>query len=235
MAEKKWITIVHFIIWLLIVPPGMIYLLANQMPDEINVSYLILFVIFGVLTVLFPIKLNGEPVTLVMWVTLPAFLMYGLAVELVVMQLAIVATLFAVKSKVNIFQRFFFNSIMLFFLSVVSALAFYFVGGKIGSMQFWYVLMSAAVFRLIYTTTNIGLLKAYFQMRGLKNPLTIKDIAHEYASIILILPLALTFYFLLNLVGISSFLLLGFPFFVTITIIRLYGRSEKVNDSIKRA
>ena len=235
MAEKKWITIVHFIIWLLIVPPGMIYLLANQMPDEINVSYLILFVIFGVLTVLFPIKLNGEPVTLVMWVTLPAFLMYGLAVELVVMQLAIVATLFAVKSKVNIFQRFFFNSIMLFILSVVSALAFYVVGGKIGSMEFWYVLMSAAVFRLIYTTTNIGLLKTYFQMRGLKNPLTIKDIAYEYASIILILPLALTFYFLLNLVGISSFLLLGFPFFVTITIIRLYGRSEKVNDSIKRA
>lgn len=228
-------TIAHFIIWLLIVPPGMIYLLANQVPDEINISYLVLFLIFSVLTVLFPIKLNGEPVTLVMWVTLPAFLMYGLAVELVVMQLAIMATLFAVKSKVNIFRRFFFNSIMLFILSVVSAGAFYVIGGKIGSMEFWPVLISAAVYRLIFTTTNIGLLKTYFQIRGIKNPLTTKDIIYEYASIILILPLALTFYFLLNIVGISSFLLLGFPFFVTITIIRLYGRSEKVNDSIKRA
>jgi diguanylate cyclase (GGDEF)-like protein len=40
---------------------------------------------------------------------------------------------------------------------------------------------------------------------------------------------------MLNMVGIASFLLLGFPFFMTIIIIRLNGRSEKINEYIKRA
>ncbi|WHT47602.1 sensor domain-containing diguanylate cyclase [Sporosarcina thermotolerans] len=67
----------------------------------------------------------------------------------------------------------------------------------------------------------------------MKSLYTKKDIGYEFSSIVLILPLALTFYFLLNLVGAPSFLLMGVPFFLTIFFIRQYGRSEKVNEYIK--
>src|SRR5690606_32393872 len=56
-----------------------------------------------------------------------------------------------------------------------------------------------------------------------------------YATLVIILPLALTFYLMLNMVGIASFLLLGFPYFMTISIIRLHSRSESINESIKKA
>ena len=234
MSEKNWSTISLFIIWLLIVPPGITYFLMTQMPESINIIYLMLFIICGVFTALFPIKRNGKPVTLVMWVTLPAFLMYGIAIEIIVMQLSIIATLL-VKRNQKRSHRFFMNSIMTFLLSVVSAGAFYVVGGTIGSIDFWSLLTAVSIYRLVHTTTNIGLMTAYFEVRGAKSPYTTKDIAFEYATLILILPLALTFYLLLNMIGIASFLLIGFPFFMTITIIRLYGRSEKVNDYIKKA
>ena len=177
----------------------------------------------------------GQPVTLVMWATLPAFLMYGIAIEIIVMQLSIIATLLVTKRNQKNSHRFFLNSIMMFILSIVSAGAFFVVGGTTGSIDFWSLLIGVAVYRLVHTTTNIGLLNTYFEVRGTKSPYTTKDIIFEYATLILILPLALTFYLTLNMIGIGSFLLIGFPFFMTIIIIRLYGRSEKVNDHIKKA
>jgi len=235
VSEKKWSTIILFIFWLLIVPPGIIYFLLTQMPTSINVVYLMLFIIFSVLTALFPIKRNGQPVTLVMWATLPTFLMYGIAIEIVVMQLSILATLFVTKRQQKLLHRFFLNSIMMFILSIVAAGAFYVVGGATGSMDFWQLLIGVTVYRLVHTTTNIGILNTYFEIRGAKSPYSTKDLIFEYSLFILILPLALTFYLMLNMVGVASFLLLGFPFFMTIIIIRLYGRSEKINEYIKRA
>ncbi|MCG7344996.1 sensor domain-containing diguanylate cyclase [Sporosarcina sp. ACRSL] len=235
MSEKKRSTIILFIIWLLIVPPGIIYFLITQMPENVNIMYVALFILFSVLTALYPIMYNGKPVTLVMWAALPAFLMYGIAVEIIVMQLSIVATLYATKSNLGTFERFLINSIMVFILSIVAAGGFFVVGGQIGSLDFWPLLIGVAIYRIFHTTANFGFLTAYLKAKGVKSPFTSKDIGFEYATLILILPLALTFYFLLNMVGIASFLLLGFPFFMTITIIRLYGRSEKINDYIKRA
>ncbi|HEX5564512.1 MAG TPA: sensor domain-containing diguanylate cyclase [Sporosarcina sp.] len=235
MSEKKLSTIILFIIWLLIVPPGIAYFLITQMPESINYAYLLLFIIFGVLTAVFPIMMNGQPITLVMWATLPAFLMYGIAIEMIIMQLSVLAILFVKKSSQKKSHRFFINSIIMFILSAVAAGAFFVVGGKTGSMDFWTLLIGVAVYRLVHTTTNLGLLNMYFEAMGLKSPFTTKDNIFEYSTLILILPLALTFYLMLNMVGIASFLLLGFPFFMTITVIRLYGRSEKINEYIKKA
>ncbi|MFS0689881.1 sensor domain-containing diguanylate cyclase [Sporosarcina sp. 179-K 8C2 HS] len=235
MSEKKWSTMGLFIIWFLIVPTGIIYLLQTQMPESINPVYLMFFIIFGVLTVLFPIKRNGKPVSIVMWVTLPAFLMYGIAIEMIVMQLSILAAFFVMKRNEKNLHRLFLNSILMFLLSMAAAGAFFVVGGKIGSADFWTLFIGVAVYRLVHTSTNIGLMNTYFELRKAKSPFTTKDVVFEYSTLILILPLALTFYLMLKMVGIGSFLLIGFPFFMTISIIRLYGRSEKINEYIKRA
>src|SRR5690606_36965389 len=98
----------------------------------------------------------------------------------------------------------------------------------------WSLLIGISVYRLVHTAANIGFIKFYMQIRGMKSPLSKKDIGYEFSSIVLILPLALTFYFLLNLIGAPSFLLIGIPFFLTIFFIRQYGRSQKVNEYIKR-
>ncbi len=235
LSKNKLSTIAHFIVWLLIVPPGLLYLLSNYWPEDVNLAYLFLFIIFSFLTVLFPIKLNGQPVSLVMWVTLPAFLLYGVAVEAVVMQLAIVAAIFSIRSNQRNIHRLFFNSTMMFILSVLSAIAFYFIGGQTGSMSFWLVLICATIYRLLYTFVNFELIKMYMKVIRKRSPFSIKDIIYEYATAILVLPLALTFYALLNIIGVSAFLLLGLPFFSTLLIIRLHGRSEKVNHLIKKA
>ena len=41
-------------------------------------------------------------------------------------------------------------------------------------------------------------MNTYFEVRGAKSPYTTKDIVFEYATLILIVPLALTFYLMLQ-------------------------------------
>lgn len=235
MSKETKVTLFHFIVWLLIVPPGITFLLATQMPKTVSPLYVTLFVLFGLLTVLFPIKKNGNTVTLLMWITLPSFLLYGLVIEVIVMQLSILGALISSKNRQQTIQRFFVNSTMMFILSFASAAAFHLVGGQIGSLEFWPMLLSVIVYRLTYTTTNLGFIQLYMRLRKMKFPFSAKEIGDEYATTVLILPLALSLYFMLQIVGIGTFLLMGLPFFCTIGMIRMYSQSEKVNGLLENA
>ncbi|MBO1913777.1 hypothetical protein J4G37_54305, partial [Microvirga sp. 3-52] len=80
-----------FIVWFVIVPPGLIYLFLNHNDYEINWLHLSLYTVFGFITLLYPIKKNGQPLFLIMWVTIPVFLKYGIIAEIIVMQLSVLA------------------------------------------------------------------------------------------------------------------------------------------------
>ena len=75
---------------------------VNYPPTQVNWVTVAIFTIFSFLAIYFPIKRNESPIFLVMWLTIPAFLMYGLFVEIIVMQIAILATLFSVSELLNI-------------------------------------------------------------------------------------------------------------------------------------
>ena len=94
-------TLWTFIVWLFIVPPGMIYLFLNYNLHEINWLHLIIYTLFGFVTLFYPVKRNGQPLFLVMWVTIPVFLKYGIVAEVIVMQVSILAILFTFKNSIR--------------------------------------------------------------------------------------------------------------------------------------
>ena len=57
----------------------------------------------------------------------------------------------------------------------------------------------------------------------------------DYAMILVVLPLSLTFYYLLQFVGAGAFFLIGIPFFFISLIVRLYNNSEKINSNLQQA
>jgi diguanylate cyclase (GGDEF)-like protein len=228
-------TIRYFILWLFTVPPGLIYVLLNYSPEQVNWMYFATFILFGFLTFYYPIVRNGTPIYLVLWVTVPAFLMYGLFVEMIVMQVSVIAVILSFPSKQSVVQRFFINSMLFFFLSIIAAVAFDIAGGKIGSIEFWPVIIAVLFYQFIHTVFNDLLLKLYSVYKKNDFPFFSKDLLVDYAMIFVVLPLSLTCYYLLQFIGAGAFLLLGIPFFFISLVIRLYNNSENINTNLQQA
>ena len=228
-------TMGYFILWLLTVPTGLFYVFLNYPPEQVNWMYVAVFIVFGYLTTYFPILWNGMPIFLVLWVTVPAFLMYGLFIEIIVMQISILAILLSSPSKLPLLQRFFINSTLYIFLSIIAAIVFDVVGGEIGSTEFWPVIIAVFCYQFIHTVVNDVVLRLYTMYKKVTSPFFSKDLLGDYAMIIVVLPLSLTFYYLLQLVGGGSYFLIGIPFFFISLIIRLYNNSEKINIQLQQA
>lgn len=228
-------TVILFVSWLLIVPTSLTYMLLTHDSQVIEWPYLLLFAVFGVLTLVYPIKINGKSLNLVSWVTIPAFLIYGLLFELLLMQISILGTAFFKKEQSETADRFFLNSLLFFVLSILSAQAFYFVSGEIGSVDFWPIVLSVAVYQLVHRGLYIVVKIAYtYFKKGKLNEFT-KDVLLENALVICIIPFALTIYFLIKIIGIGAFVLLGIPFFFMISIHRLYNNTERINHDLQLA
>ncbi|CAM3109483.1 sensor domain-containing diguanylate cyclase [Filibacter tadaridae] len=228
-------TIKLFVVWLLIVPPGSIYLYSTYPPTEVNWLSIAFFIVFGFLTVRFPIIRNGTPVFLVLWLTIPAFLLYGIFTEMIIMQIALLATLFNTSNKNPISIRFYLNSLVFFFLSISAAWVFRLVGGEIGSDEFWPLILAVFCYQVAHMVFNDIFIKLVAIYKKNSSPLFTKEMIFDYGMIFVILPLSLTQYYLLQFVGIGSFLLLGIPFFFIILVIRLYSNSETINESLQKA
>ncbi|MFD1927284.1 sensor domain-containing diguanylate cyclase [Sporosarcina siberiensis] len=225
-----------FSLWLLVVPAGMVYLYLNYRPVEVNWIYLLIFLLFTIVTLNFPISLNGKPLFLAMWITIPAFLLYGLFVETLLMQIAITTMLVKVsKDNTTRPYRFFMNSLILFILSVAAASVFSFVGGEVGSVEFGPIILAVFCYQLTHSFLMDFILRFYKNISGTKSSYLSKKIVFSKLAGFGILPFSLTVYFLLQFIGIGSFLLLGVPFFFVTLILRLYNNSEHFNSSLKNA
>lgn len=228
-------TMKYFLVWLFIVPPGMYLIFVNYPPTQVNWSTVAIFTILSFLAVHYPIKRNDSPKFMVMWLTIPAFLMYGLFVEVIVMQLAILATLFSVSGSLTLLLRLFFNSTLFFVLSVAAASAFQVMGGEIGSTDFWPLLVGVIVYQFVHTILNDIAIRVYVRYKRVKTLYTANEIIADYAIVLFIIPMALSLYYMVYLVGTGAFLLLVVPFFFITFVVRLYNYSEKINNYLRQA
>jgi diguanylate cyclase (GGDEF)-like protein len=223
-----------FILWLFTVPTGLVFIFINYPPEQINLIYIAISIVFGFLTLYFPIQGNGRSIFLALWVTVPIFLMYGLFVEIIVMQISILAIILSFPSNMPTMQRFFMNSILFFLLSITAAFTFSVVGGEIGSLKFWPIILAVFCYQFFHTVINDILLKLYAIYKKFDARFISKDSWVDYALILVLLPLSLTLYYLLQVVGVGAFFLLGIPFFFISIVVRLYNNSEEINGSLQQ-
>lgn len=232
---KKEDTLPVILLWLLIVPPGLFYIWHNFMPQDINVFRVCMYSLLAMFASALPVKVNGRLISLTMWVGMAAFLEYGLLIQMFIIQMTLLSSLLAHRNGTGIIRRLFVNSIIVFIISIAAATAFYAVNGEVGTNNFWLALISMAVYRLVYTISNLAFVKLYWKIMRVESSFTARDDVMEYASVLLLLPLALILYFLLPEIGESAFALIGIPYLVTVFILRQSGRSEKINEDLKAA
>lgn len=203
------------------------------MPQHLNWFYIGAIILFAFLTVLFPVKQNGEAVLSVVWITVPAFLLYGLLTEIIVMQIALLAKVIYNRKEENWMAHFLIRSMLFFVLSFVSAAAFHFAGGRIGNMNFWSLVFSVAVYQLVHRGVY-SFAKQLYANRQVMRVHFARAVLLDSLFILLILPFTLTLYYLVQYIGFGAFLLLGIPFFFIVIILRLHNNNEKINRNLQR-
>lgn len=223
-------------IWALFVPYGLYLIYQFQTPGQIDWIILIGYTSLALLTTYFPFKVAGTTIFLVQWINLAIFLKYGVFVEVIVMQLAIIPLAIKLKIGYSDFYRALWNSFMFFMVSVISGVSVLLMGYQVGSIDFKEILLFGAIYQVINMFSNHVILYFYLRVtkqenEGFFGPDTIWD----FAGFIVTFPFGITLYLLNEFVGPASFLLLGVPFLIITFLVRLYSNSERVNEDLNQA
>ncbi|SIT83304.1 GGDEF domain-containing protein [Edaphobacillus lindanitolerans] len=227
--RKRRIKSVIFIIWLLTVPPGFVWLAVNGTYDLPSLTEFVSVTLLSMAAVSFPVIRNGIPLLLVGWLTIPMFFGHGLFVEAAIMQLALLAAIPLNRNAPDPVHRFFFNSLMFFLLSLLSAGAFRLAGGEVGAAGLYTLLLPAAAYMAVHAAGNTVLLHAYQLISGVRLPIWSQINQQDALTALAVFPLALANYYLFHAVGHWSLPLLAVPFFTVTLLIRMYDASERVN------
>lgn len=226
MSITKRYQLLTGMVWLFIFPV-VFYIAYNYFParpvDWVNI--LILFALMF-LTMLLPIQIQNVSISLERWITLTIFLHYGMFVELIFVQIAMIILLFSEKTSLPLTHKFFVNSLMFSIASLVSASVYHFIGGSIHSLNFTQVFLFISIYALAHSLVNNLLLKLYFKTQKRSFSLFSKGAIGDYISLFLMVPFSVSLYFLSEYLGGYSVVLIGVPFLLVLLASRMYSLSN---------
>ncbi|MFS8185386.1 sensor domain-containing diguanylate cyclase [Rossellomorea marisflavi] len=128
------------------------------------------------------------------------------------------------------------NSTMFFLVSFFSGLLFYEVGGVVGSMGLESLIIPIFFYQVASVLINQILLFSYLKYIAKASiPFYSKDFIWDGISNLIMMPIALSFYYLTFQIGGYASLLIGVPFISLVIIMKLYNSSEKINLYLQKA
>ncbi len=228
-----------WIIWAVVFPISIIFsfiisppLIEGRIPDVICFALLVL------ISSSIPIVINGIPIYFFQWISLVIFLEFGLAVEILVLQLSVIVLLWNLGVNKNDLYRLPLNSIMFLFMSIGSALVFYGLGGTHENYEInnFYSLSLLAVYLIVNFILNQLLLMMITKWVHNKKPtIFTRDLIWEVVSIIVVFPISISLFYLYNSMGLYSVIILGLPYLCISYILKTYNSTEKINYYLKKA
>jgi diguanylate cyclase (GGDEF)-like protein len=227
------------IAWILFVPVGM-WFTYRVYPPHISGHLLDIFTFLILTSVVaaLPMVINNIPMFLIQWIAMATFLCFGLFVEMVLAQAAIIVLLLRLRIRKEQFFRFPLNSIMFFMVSLGSGAIYYFLGGQTGNdiVNGHPSLWLAAFYALMYFILNqvLILLILYVVYRDVGSFFG-KSLAWETLTSLITFPLGFILYMLYTQVGLLALLIVGIPFASLSLILNLYYLSGKVNELLQKA
>jgi diguanylate cyclase (GGDEF)-like protein len=239
MYVKPSIQKAIWVIWALVVPLGL-WLVATYFPPHIAGFKLDLlgFTVLALVGAAMPMVINNTPISIIQCWLLAVFLAFGLFIEILVAQMAIVILLLRLRIGKNGSFRFPLNSLMFFLISLISGLVYYAIGGTTGvtlsgsASNLWF----AIVYACVHFIVNQIILRTNFRIiYGKKITFFGKDFNWDLVTAIISLPIGYSLYFLYTEEGRVAFLFVGVPFVSLSIILYLYYTSQKINEYLHKA
>ena len=240
MNVKPKIKKIIFLIWIFLVPVGS-WLIYRAYPPNIAGHWIDIFAFLLLTCVVatMPIVINNTFIFLIQWVALATFLRFGLFIEIIFAQIAVVVLLLKLRIlRKGELYRLPVNLNMFFLVSLTSGIVYYMLGGLPGpnfasdTKSLWLTLLYAVV---SYTMNQIILsFNLYFIYKS-KESFFGKDFIVETITTFITFPIGFVLYILYNQVESLAVLFVGIPFVSLSMIFRLYYSSEKINEYLQKA
>ncbi|WP_456273862.1 diguanylate cyclase [Bacillus sp. AK031] len=224
-----------WIVWALLVPAGLYFTYQYFPPVNANMLSMLAFIIFTIIISVMPIVINGLPILLIQWVSLAAFLKFGLFFEVVLMQIAITSYMIRLRIGKNDFYRVPWNSIMFFMMSVFSGVVYLAIGGEIGYSPVGSLFIPALIYQVSSILLNQILLIGFYAFLNRKIKIFGEDLKWDFSAMMIMFPLGLGLYYLQYQIGPIALFLIGLPFISGAMILRLYNSSEQINQYLQKA
>ncbi|MCM3765460.1 sensor domain-containing diguanylate cyclase [Neobacillus niacini] len=239
MGVKPHVQKTIFLVWLLLVPAGM-WFTYQAYPPQFSGNWLKLlaFLVLTVLVAAMPIMINHTPIFLIQWVALATFLTFGLFIELVISQIAVVALFIKIRLPKEQLFRLPFNLMMFFIVSFVSGAAYYGLGGQTApslstdTKALWLAVFYAVLY---YFVNQIIVSFNFYYIYKRKEAFFGKDFFVETLTTVITLPIGIVLYILFKQVGLLAILFVGLPFVSVSLIFQLYYSSQKINHYLQDA
>ncbi|CAH0346344.1 sensor domain-containing diguanylate cyclase [Bacillus sp. CECT 9360] len=228
-----------WLLWLLIVPGG-ILLTFHYDPPHINGHEwdIFAFLVLMCILALIPMIINNTQISAFQGVSLAVFLIYGLAVEMLVTQISFIFMLSMLRLRRSEIYRLPLNSLIFFLVCLVSGLIYYAIGGThdystvVHPSNLWMIFVY--LFSYFFLNTFLVTVARYFLMNQKLEPFT-KDTIWDMISSLVVLPIGIIFYDLYQQLGYLAILFGGVPLIGIAFVMRLYNSSQGINRRLKKA
>ncbi len=185
-----------------------------------------------------PINVKGTDLFFIQGISLAVFLRYGLFVETILTQLAILVFLLNLRVTKKDSHRYPVNMLMFMIVSLVSGGLFYLLGGSTGEFSgnaitqlvpsIGYILSLIIVNQILLHFLRIYIYKE------VNTKFFDKDMLWEAISTGVTLPVGFLLYMLHTYLGTIAIFFVGVPFVLASLMLRLYYSSRKVNDLLQQ-
>lgn len=230
---KKYIWISWFLLW-----PTTVILIYIFFPPIFHTKFIDLILLGSLMVVmgLFHFQVRGTDIIASIGVSMAVFLLFGLFIEMLLMQLSIIAFLLAKRLHRDDYYRFPINSLMFLFVSVASGLFYYLINGQIGTLtpqEYPHLVpITAYVFAIFFF--NHLFLFIFRRLIFHEGKFISMDMAWEALTTALITPFGIVLYVLYSELGTMAIYIVAIPTITISFIFRLINSSYKTNHLLQK-
>lgn len=236
MSKNKKVAV--WLVWLLVWPASIYFLFESTNPQVSgNELDILAFAILASIVALFPLQIGENPVFFTHGVSFAVFLYYGLAVEIIVSQIALLFVLSKLRIGRANLHRIPVNFLMFLVISVLSAQVYNMLGGQhgeeaIASPMYVIPIVAYALFELIFNQFSIKVVAKFLYNRHVK--MFDQGLLWDLLSGLLVLPVGFLLYMVYVEFGLSAIFFVGIPFILISGMLMLYHNSGQVNKYLQR-
>ncbi|WP_138415501.1 sensor domain-containing diguanylate cyclase [Aquibacillus sediminis] len=238
ITKKK--QVVLWLVWLLIWPLSF-WVIGQLWPVSIQGKGLdlVAFALLMSIVAFFPLIINNTPVFFVQGVSFAVFLYYGVLIEAMLTQIAILVLMAKIRVGKRDVYRIPLNMLMFLFISVFSASVYKALGGINGEIDFDNTQLFIPVLAYVTTVFLTNHVMLYLIKRFLYGDKTASFkrgivLVWEFLTTLLIAPVGFTLYMMYVEFGLIAILFVGIPFVSISFVLKLYHTSEKINHYLQR-
>jgi diguanylate cyclase (GGDEF)-like protein len=239
MVADRRTQIFIWVAWLVIFPTGLWTAYKISPPTQFYHHFdFIVTTGLSCIVALIPIVVNQIPFSVTQWLTLFVFLKYGLFAEGILAQIITFIVLLRLRLPKEKLYNFPLNSIMFMIVSLVSGVIFYIFGGEhiqAENLTINFVVLAGLYIASYFMINQILFTVTFSLLYKTRKPLISKAFLWEGLMNLIAFPVGITLFFLYDLVGVSSFLLVGAPIISTQLILLKYNTSKEINQYLQEA